>query len=77
VTKTVAARHQIVIGLTCEARVVCISNGNPFSRGGLVADRWIEELFVGFVLLQLNVPVIGAASHRNTRKGAKLHRSQV
>jgi hypothetical protein len=63
-TKTIAARHQIVIGLTCEARGVCTSNGNHFSRGGLVADRQVKELFLGFVLLQLNGPDIGTASPR-------------
>jgi hypothetical protein len=42
-TKTIAARHQIVIGLTCEARAVCISSGNTFSREGLVANQWIKK----------------------------------
>ena len=45
-TKTIAARHQTVIGLTCEARAVCISSGNNFAREGLVATRWIKDFLL-------------------------------
>ena len=66
-TKTIAARHQIVIGLICEAHAGRIRSGNPFAPEGLVANRWIKDFLLA--------AITGMGSHAPQPIHMRRHRS--
>ncbi len=69
-TKTIAAMHQIAIGLTWEARAVCICSGNTFADEGLVANQWIKDFFVDCCKRKIAVDSVAGSAASTIQSGS-------